>query len=175
MNRLPSLKVIPLVTLALLALGGFSSVHADVGSKKTASYVKAQIDKLDGKTVSLDVAMIRLLRPFTTNENFVLLGAMTVDEENHSAGGGILVVADKADKDKLVRRYGTTVEREKGKGVESESMRGVLHLVNEGHKKYIYLDLTDGAFQPGESDLGVIRSESKFDSPHVAKGKPGGF
>jgi len=173
MNILPRMKILPLASLAILALASISSVQADVGSKNTASYVKAQIDKLDGKAVTLDVAMIRLLRPFTTNENFVLFGAMTVDDENHSGGGGILVVANKADKDKLVRRYGTTAERERGEGVESESMRGVLHLVNEDHQKYIYLDLTDGAFNPSEDDMRVIRGEAHFDEPHFAKGHPG--
>lgn len=158
------IKTSLIALLAIVALGCFTTARADAGSRNTASYVKAQIDKLDGKSVSLDVAFVRMLRPFTTHEEFVLLGAATVDEDNHSGGGGILVVANKADKDALVRRYGTTIDRDRGDGVETKSMRGVVHLVTgkEGRGKYVYLDLTDGAFNPTEQDVREIAGE-RFD------------
>ncbi|MEM9226720.1 MAG: hypothetical protein AAGA45_02025 [Verrucomicrobiota bacterium] len=159
-----------ILAVLALALGGISTANADVGSRNTASYVKAQIDKLDGKKVTLDVLMVRLLRPFTTNENYVLLGVATVDDENRSGGGTIIAVANKEDKDAIIRRFGTTVDRDNGRVPDAESMRGTVHLVDrELGRDYIYLDLTDGAFNPSTEDVREIVREISTGR----KGKPG--
>ncbi|MDP0497036.1 MAG: hypothetical protein Q7Q73_12610 [Verrucomicrobiota bacterium JB024] len=154
------LKTHLITFLGLLALGSPLCLQAASGSANTASYVKAHIDQYDGKAVSLDVVALRLLSPFTTNENYVMLGAGTWDDENRSPGGKILVIANKDDKDKLVNRYGTTVEHD-GREIDTKSLRGTVHLVNiDGFPPFIYLDLTDGAFTPTAEQLRELAGQN---------------
>ncbi len=156
--------------LALLALGSPLCLRAADGSENTASYVKAHIDGYDGKAVSLDVAAVRLMRPFTTDESFVVLGVGTWDDENNSPGGKILAIANKDEKDKLVHRYGTTVERDR-RELETKSLRGTVHLVDvEGFPPFIYLDLTDGAFTPTAVQLRELAGVG--DGPEGRRGPP---
>ncbi|QYY35594.1 hypothetical protein [Ruficoccus sp. ZRK36] len=158
--------------LALVALGSPLCLRAASGSENTASYVTAHIDTLDGKTVSLDVVAVRLMRPFTTNESFVVLGAGTWDDENNSRGGKMLVIANKDDKDKLVGRYGTTPEHQ-GRDVETKSMRGVVRLADvEGFPPLVYLDLTDGAFEPTAEQLRELAG--MHGGPRGRRGPPEG-
>ena len=153
------LKTHLITFLGLLALGSPLCLQAASGSENTASYVKAHIDQYDGKAVSLDVVAMRLLCPFTTDENYVMLGAGTWDDDNRSPGGKILVIANKDDKDKLVR-YGTTIAHE-GREIETKSLRGIIHLVNvDGFPPFIYLDLTDGAFTPSAEQLRELAGQN---------------
>ncbi|WP_309400519.1 hypothetical protein [Cerasicoccus maritimus] len=130
--------------IALAALVGFSPIIAQAGTSgvNTAAHVKAMAPELEGKKVSLDVAFIRINRHAPDDVPYVFFWAATIDDDEVAKGGVILVVADKEDKDTLIRRYGTNIERGNG-GPETKSLRGTVRLAGrEGGPKRAYIDMT---------------------------------
>lgn len=169
-----SLKVL------LAALVGFCPLWAFAGSsgKNTAAYVKAMGDQLEGEKVSLDVAFIRINRHAPDDVPYVFFWAATVDEDEMAKGGVILVVADKGDKDSLIRRYGTNLERDPGDGPETKGMRGTVRLVGrENGPKRVYLDITDDGVDLSDApdrvfDEGDVSGEMGM-PPGRRGGRPG--
>lgn len=143
--------------LLLIALLGLAPLGASAGAsgENTAAHVKAYAEELEGEKVSLDVVFIRMHRYAPEDVPYVFFWAMTVDDKERAGGGAILVVADKEDKDSLVRRFGTNLERDRGDGPETKTLRGTVRFVErEGKGRRVYLDITDGGVDlsnaPGE-------------------------
>ncbi|WP_309385816.1 hypothetical protein [Cerasicoccus frondis] len=140
------MKIKSSLKIALAAFIGFSPFVALAGTSgvNTASHVKAMAPELEGEKVSLDVVFIRVNRHAPDDVPYVFFWAATIDEDEVAKGGAILVVADKEDKDTLIRRYGTNLERDRGQGPESKTLRGTVRLAGrEDGPKRAYIDITD--------------------------------
>ncbi|MGF1483220.1 MAG: hypothetical protein ACFBZ8_02520 [Opitutales bacterium] len=119
-----------LLTLGLISLTAvMASVGANADSKNTAAFLKAHVDKLEGKTVSVDTPFLRVLPAFSDSEEYVVFWVPTVDTDNRAPGGAIIAIADAEDKDKLISRYGLAPEREASRVVQTKRLRGVLRQV----------------------------------------------
>lgn len=134
-----SLKILLIALLGAAPFGAFAAASGE----NTAAHVKAYAEELEGEKVNLDVVFIRTHRYANEDVPYVFFWAMTIDEDERVGGGTILVVADKDDKDSLIRRYGTNLERDRGDGPEYKSMRGTVRFVErEGRGRRVYLDIT---------------------------------
>lgn len=134
--------------LALSLLAAFIFTPAFAGDNDTASYYRAHFEDYAGKTVSLDVAFIRVL-PVDVGEGFFAFVISTYDDKNNSRGGSIVVVASADKKDAIISRYGTTVEREARHVPDTTKLSGTLESVAKGNNSYTpYVDMTDGEFEP---------------------------
>ena len=144
------MKYYKTLILSLIAALPLAPVFA--GSNDTASYYRAHFEDYTGKSVSLDVAFIRVL-PVNIGDGYFAFIAMTFDDKNNSGGGAIAVVAPADQKDSIVSKYGTTVEREGKRDRDTKKLRGTLQSVTSaGGIKYTpYVDMTDGAFKPNEA------------------------
>ncbi len=139
MNIKSSLRIL------LFALLGAApaAIYAAASGEHTAAHVKAYAEELEGEKVSLDVVFIRMHRHSPEEVPYIFFWAVTIDEDAQSGGGSILVVADKDDKDALVRRYGTNLDRD-ADGPKYKSMRGTVRFVErEGRGRHVYFDITD--------------------------------
>lgn len=174
MNILTSVKISLLALLGLAPLGAF----AGASGEHTAANVKAYAEELEGEKVSLDVVFIRMHRHAPEDVPYVFFWAVTIDEKERAGGGAILVVADKADKDTLVRKYGTNLERDRGDGPESKSLRGTVRFVErEGKGRRVYLDITSGGVDLSNAPDSLLDEDSELtqvDIPGPARGAGAG-
>ncbi|WOO41848.1 hypothetical protein [Rubellicoccus peritrichatus] len=136
-------------TLALSLFAALFLTSAYAGTNDTASYYRAHFEEYAGKTVSLDVAFIRVL-PVDIGEDYFAFIVSTVDDDNRSRGGSIAVVASKDKKNNIVSRYGTTADRDGKRSVETKKLNGTLEsMPNINTNSYTpYIDMTDGEFEP---------------------------
>ncbi|MGF1448268.1 MAG: hypothetical protein ACFB20_02495 [Opitutales bacterium] len=173
-----------ILTLGMLSLATvFATVSAHAGSdKNTAAYLKAHVDKLEDKAVSVEVPFVRVLPALSDNESYVVFWVPTVNTEDNLPGGHILAVADAEDKDKLISRYGLNADREGRREVETKRMRGILRQIplarpdNEEavaeeeaiQRGPVFLDLTEAGIDGDEALSTFIR---KHDKP-ARRGRP---
>lgn len=122
------LPVMLLVSL-LLTLAPYSEIMAGE-SKRTANYIKAYPDKYSGKKVTLDVAFINRINLNLDESKIVLFRAHTFDVDNRSGGGDIVVIADLKEADKLIKKYGTSIQ--KSPFPNTRPMSGIMHIL-QGH------------------------------------------
>lgn len=138
--------------LALSLLAALILTPAFAGENDTASYYRAHFEDYAGKSVSVDVAFLRVL-PVDIGDDYFAFVVATVNDEDRSGGGGIAVVAPKDKKNSIVNKYGTSAEREGKRSVETKKLTGTLESISkEGAIRYTpYIDMTDGAFEPNEA------------------------
>jgi len=160
--------------IILFALLGATPIAAVAASgENTAAHVKAYAEELEGENASLDVVFIRMHRYAPEDVPYIFFWAMTIDEDERAGGGAILVVADKGDKDSLIRRYGTNLERDRGDGPEYKSMRGTVRLVErQGRGRMVYLDITDNGVDLTNAPEELLDGETDatVDLPPPARG-----
>lgn len=158
---------------AVMLLAGAGVATAGTSGKNTAAFYKANIDKYEGKRVTIDVAFVRAVAMRQEPEDYRLFWAATVDEDERAPGGGIIIVADRADAEKLLRKYGTNVERDgprRGE-VELDSMRGTLRKIDlERMRKVPYLDLTDGGVNLSEEARKAMEAAIASEEGPVRRG-----
>ncbi|GHC13243.1 hypothetical protein [Cerasicoccus arenae] len=154
MNISSSLKIVSLALLGFAPFGAYAAASGD----NTAAHTKAYAEELEGEKVSLDVVFIRLSRHAPEDVPYVFFWAMTIDDDAHSGGGAILVVADKDDKDALIRKYGTNLDRDRGEGgPEHKSLRGTVRIVErKGKSRHVYLDVTDSGVDLSNAPDGLL-------------------
>jgi len=97
---------------AVLALVLFLSlVHQlEADSKDTANYISSKIDLFEGTSTKINIAYLVRINLTVPNENIVLFDAKTIDRLSMTFGGDILLIADAADADKLIKKFGTNFE-----------------------------------------------------------------
>ncbi|MEO0797224.1 MAG: hypothetical protein AAFX93_18880 [Verrucomicrobiota bacterium] len=135
-----SIKFVTLSLLISAPLGAFAAASGE----NTAAHVKAYATEFEGENHSLDVVFIRFHRHAPENVPYTFFWAMTIDEDARAGGGAILVVADGDDRDKLIRRYGTNLDRDGRDGPDHNSMRGTVRMVQrENGRQAVYLDITE--------------------------------
>ncbi len=175
-------KILTLGMLSLAAALTAVSAHA-ASERNTAAYLKAHIDKLEGKTVSVEVPFVRVLPKLSDNETHVVFWVPTVNEDENVGGGHILAVADADDKEKIISRYGLYADREGRRDIESKSLRGVLRQIplarpNDEEaiaeeeaiqRGPVFLDLTSEGLE-GDEALGKFLR--KHDKPVGRRGRP---
>lgn len=131
------MKILPKLTLALLSVLFVVPAFAGSGAgDDSARYYKSNPEKFDGKKVDVDVAFVTRINRKDRVDGVAFFVAHTVDEDNNSLGGAIVVAVLDDDTDSFMRKYGTAVER-RGKGVDSKRLRGVFHLLKGGR---VYID-----------------------------------
>lgn len=157
--------------VALVLISGSSLAQAAASGKNTAAYLKANIDKLEGKKVSLDVAFVRSTAEELPEYDFLF--AVTGDSDERSGGGGVLVVIDADDREKVLRKYGTNIDKEgndRKRKVKFETMRGVASkmVVGSGEdadlqrasgipRHFVYLDLTENGADVGPALVKALK------------------
>ncbi len=113
------------------------------GVDNTARACRQNINKWEGKTVSIEVLF---LNPKDTtgslpNDAVVAL-AYTLDDKHMTFGGVLPVLFQKREGERALRRYGVTADF--GGGVRSRALRGILtRIPREGKTNLIYLDCSD--------------------------------
>lgn len=139
------MKNTQLCLLLAAVVGVFStSGYGAASGKNTAAHVKAHADEYVGERVTLDVVYIRINNNTPPDIPYVFFRSITVDEDAHARGGSILTVADADDKDTLIRRFGTNLDRKGPHHVDINSMRGTVGIVErEDWARVVYLDLTE--------------------------------
>ncbi|WOO42717.1 hypothetical protein [Rubellicoccus peritrichatus] len=131
--------------LLATAVGAIStSAYGAASGEHTAAHVKAHADEYVGENVTLDVVYIRINNHTPPDVPYVFFRSVTIDEDAHARGGSILTVADADDKQKLIRRFGTNLDRKGFRDIDVNKMRGVVRVVErEDRPRVIYLDLTE--------------------------------
>jgi len=150
-----------LIRVALLATATIfsSTVLSARDSDDTASYYKAHAYDYENKKVEIEVAFVHGIAKGREAENGLrLVRAHTYNEDGNSSGGNILCVVSEADYDRLIDRYGTSIER-KGREPDTRSLRGTLRILDK-KRDLIYLDLTDKGAELNETMKSLIARES---------------
>ncbi|MEM7790822.1 MAG: hypothetical protein AAF546_05420 [Verrucomicrobiota bacterium] len=131
----------PLVLLAFfvpsLALAG-----SDAGDDSARNY-KNFPEKYDGKKVDVDCTHVTRINGGPRIDDVILFAAHTVDRDNRTRGGSIVVAVLAEDAEAFARKFGTTIDITRGAAekVDSKSLRGTFHMLDRGH---VYIDYTDG-------------------------------
>ncbi|MGJ8652103.1 MAG: hypothetical protein ACSHX8_02405 [Opitutaceae bacterium] len=135
------------ITYILLALLSFTLCNATfAGSeagKDSARYYKSHPEEFDGKTVDVDCVMVTRINGGPQVEGVVFFIAHTKDDDNNARGGSIVVAVLEDKADSFLRKYGNTIDRNRGstERVDSKRLRGTFHLLDHGH---VYIDVSNG-------------------------------
>ncbi|MGB0743529.1 MAG: hypothetical protein ACPGSB_03285 [Opitutales bacterium] len=127
-------KYILALICATLALPAFAGTEAGDDS---ALYYRNNPEKYDGKTVDIDVAFVTRINRRNSVEGLVFFVAHTVDDENNTRGGAIIVAVLDDDIEKFMRKYGTSIERKSRGDIDTERLRGTFHQLKGGR---VYID-----------------------------------
>jgi len=160
------LNILSLALVIAVPIPAFGAASGE----NTAAHVKAYAQELEGERVTLDVVFIRIHRHAPEDVPYAFFWALTMDEDARAPGGAILVVADAEDRDSLIRRYGTNLDRD-NRGVEHESMRGVVRIIQRPNgKRIVYLDITANGVDLSNAPEGMFEGEPEASGSIEAPG-----
>lgn len=139
------MKLLSHITLAIVAALFVTSAYAgtDAG-KDSAKYYKTYPEKWDGQKISVDCVSVRRINGGPQVEGVVFFSAHTMDSDNKTSGGGIVVAVLEGDVDSFIRKYGTVIERTPGQAdrVDNKRLTGIFHQLERGH---LYVDASGEA------------------------------
>lgn len=145
--------------LSTVALALFGSLTASPAgdSKRTAEYLLSSPLSYEGKTVTLDVAMVQPVRWKSPFAEVTFFHAMTMDRVDRKPGGGILVAVPTADAASFAKKYGTDFEGR----FDSDQLKGLF--MASGPRKIWVIDTT--------GHLEKLMAERKVMLPDEAGGR----
>ncbi|HAV11881.1 MAG TPA: hypothetical protein DCX06_00080 [Opitutae bacterium] len=161
-----------LVILCSLALSSMAFAGSEAG-KDSARYYKSHPVEFDGKHVDVDCVMVTRINGGPQVDGVAFFVAHTKDDDNQARGGSIVVAVLEDKADSFVRKYGDTVDRNRGstEKVDSKRLRGVFNVLDSGH---VYIDVSGGEAHElilehkdsakgniGRGDGGVLPSNGK--------------
>ncbi len=126
------------IFLSTVALALFGSLAASpaADSKRTAEYLLSSPLSFEGKSVTLDVAMVKPARWKSPIAEVTFFHAMTMDRVDRKPGGDILVAVPTAEAASFAKKYGTDFEGR----FDSDSLKGML--MAAGPRKVWMIDTT---------------------------------
>ena len=131
-----------LIFLSSLAFAATAQAEAHAG-EDSANYYKSAPEKYEGEYVDVDCAFVSRINGGPQIEGVTFFVAHTTDDDNMVRGGTIVVavLTDKADS--LIRKYGDTLDVNRGapEQVDSKRLRGIFHQLEKGH---VYIDVSAG-------------------------------
>ncbi len=147
--------------LSAVALALFGSLAASqaADSKRTAEYLLSSPLSHEGKTVTLDVAMVRPARWKSPFVEVTFFHAMTMDRMDRKPGGEILVAVPTAGAASFAKKYGTDFEGR----FESDSLKGLF--MASGPRRIWVIDTT--------GQLEKLMADRKAALPDEAGGRVG--
>ena len=126
--------------LFLMFCTGWTVLFA--GEDNTARACRQNINKWDGRKVSLDVVYLNPLDTTGTLPNALVALAYTWDSKKQSFGGMIPVLFQQKEGERALKRYGVTGDFVNS--VKTKSLRGILtRIIRPGTTNLIYLDCSD--------------------------------
>ena len=127
-----------------ITLGLLCFLSASLKADLTAAAVKADLDRYLGKKVTFKIPFVRAIQAGAEEEEGLrFLTAMTVDEDNKSRGGTILIVTTTEKFNSMVKKYGTTAERG-GRKLDLNTIRGTISSIDDKKRSKIFLDTAGG-------------------------------
>ncbi|MEM1223095.1 MAG: hypothetical protein AAGH40_10050 [Verrucomicrobiota bacterium] len=131
----------PLAVLAIF-LPSLTFAGSDAGDDSARNY-KNFPEKYDGKKIDIDCTHVSRINGGPKIDDVTLFVAHTVDRDNRTRGGSIVVAVLAEDAESFARKFGTAIEISRGavEKVDSKSLRGTFHMLDRGH---VYIDYTDG-------------------------------
>ncbi|MEM0965755.1 MAG: hypothetical protein AAGJ81_06380 [Verrucomicrobiota bacterium] len=163
MNLKPLLLCV--ASSGLFLSSSFSASEAGDGS---ARYYESRPDSYDGKQIELDCTFVTRINGGPQIEGVVLFLAHTEDEENSRRGGAIVTAVMEDDADSFIKRYGDTVDVDRGTAdrIDSRRLKGTFYVLDRGH---VYVDASEN----GEAhELILERAEDV--KTNIRRGKAGG-
>ncbi|MEM8867430.1 MAG: hypothetical protein AAGC73_04100 [Verrucomicrobiota bacterium] len=160
---------LPLLVLSL-ALSSTLTAGTDAGDDSARNY-KNFPGEYDGKRIDVDCTHVSRINGGPQIDEVTLFVAHTIDRDNRSRGGSIVVAVLAEDADKFARKFGTAVERnrQEAEKVDSKSLRGTFHMLDRGH---VYIDYTDGeAHELVEAKLDLYKTKIASGSAAGRAGK----
>jgi hypothetical protein len=157
------MKTLSKILLALSIFSFASVAHAgSYAGEDSARHYKSAPEEFDGEYVDVDCVFVTRINGGPQVEGVTFFLAHTKDDDNRARGGSIVVavLSDKADS--FVRKYGNTLDIDRGSSekVDSKRLRGVFHQLAQGH---VYIDVSAGEahaiiLEHREDAVGAIRS-----------------
>ena len=150
-----------LLVLSLFATTSIAQAEAFAG-EDSARHYKSNPEKYDGETVDVDCVYVKRLPGAKKIEGVVFFLVHTKDADNRVRGGSIIAAVLEAEADKFIRKYGNTVDIDRGASirVDSKRLRATFHQLERGR---VYLDASEGPANELieahlEAAIGAIRS-----------------
>lgn len=174
MNQSPQInKLMKPSTTLLLALSFFAALNSaqaeSYAGGDSARHYESAPEKYDSEYVDVDCIFVTRINGGPQIEGVTFFVAHTKDDDNRVHGGSIVVavLADKADS--FVRKYGNTVDINRGAAekVDSKRLRGVFHQLEKGH---VYIDVSGGEAH----DLILEKRADAIGNIRSGDGVPGG-
>lgn len=132
-----------LVSLILTATTSLTYAGTD-SSDDAARYYRSYPDKYDGKTIDIDCAFVTRINGGPQIDGIVFFAAHTVDTDNRSRGGSLIVAVYENEAERFMKRYGTAIEINRGQSqkVDTRTLRGTFRQLESGR---VYID------EPGDA------------------------
>jgi len=131
-----------LIALSIFTFASAAQAESYAG-EDSARHYKSAPEKFDGEYVDVDCVFVTRINGGPQVEGVTFFVAHTKDDDNRALGGSIVVavLSDKADS--FVRKYGNTLDVNRGavEKVDSKRLRGIFHQLAQGH---VYIDISAG-------------------------------
>ncbi len=140
------MKTIVTLLIVLTSLATFSSAAyaQSYAGEDSARYYKSTPERYEAKYVDVDCIFVTRINGGPQIDGVTFFAAHTKDSDNRAFGGSIVVavLTDKAES--FVRKYGDTLDLQRGAAekVDSKRLRGIFHQLEQGH---VYIDYSGGA------------------------------
>ena len=138
------MKKIVYILLTVLSIALCSASYAGTQSGDDAArHYKSNPDAYKGKAVDVDCTHVTHINGGPQVDGVAFFIAHTKDDENKKRGGSIVVAMLEDKANSFVRKYGDTIEVNRGANekVVSKRLRGTFNVLDRGH---VYIDLSDG-------------------------------
>ncbi|MEN8725574.1 MAG: hypothetical protein ACN4GF_00630 [Lentimonas sp.] len=138
------MKKIAYLLLALVSFSFCSATFAgSEAGKDSARYYKSHPAEFDGKYVDVDCVFVTRINGGPQVDGVVFFVAHTKDDDNQARGGSIVVAVLEGEASSFLRKYGNTIDRDRGSSnkVDSKRLRGIFYELDRGH---VYIDMSDG-------------------------------
>jgi len=127
----------------------------EADSKETANYITSRIETFDGMKVKINVAYLVKINLTVPNSDVVIFDAKTVDLQNMTFAGDILLIADEKDADSLIKKYGTNFEHYGG-NIKNKSLTGTAgRIKHEGKVDIVFINISA---DKNPEELPIVRS-----------------
>lgn len=159
------MKKITYILLALLSFTLCSATYAgSEAGKDSARYYKSHPEAFDNKMVSVDCVMVTRINGGPQVDGVVFFIAHTKDDDNNARGGSIVVAVLEGKAESFIRKYGNTVDRNRGSTnpIDSKRLRGTFHQLAKGH---VYIDISNGEAHE------LIAEQKEIAKGHIGKGE----
>ncbi len=136
-----TLHIILAATISLSATSTLSYAGNESG-KDSARYYKSHPDKFNSKAVDVDCTHVTRINGANQLDKIVFFAAHTKDDDNRTRGGSIVVAVAAEKADSFIRKFGTTLDRNRGSSerINSTRLRGIFHMLDNGS---VYIDYSD--------------------------------